>query len=279
MMKKITFLLFCFLSFVTFLTAQNTLCVETRTYTKDNLVFQGGERLTLVANYKWGLINLDVGEATLTLQEETFRDTQYFFARGVAKTYKFWDNFFKVRDIYEGRFLATNLRPTYFYRDIKEGDYKMTNTYHFNQETNVISASTQKGNNAEKKFELQGKTCTFDIISLFYNSRNLDFSDVTPGKTYPISFAIDDEVYDLHYRYIGIENIKVSKLGTFRCLKFAAKLVAGEVFTGKEELTIWITDDKNRIPMMLETPIVVGRVIARISEYGNLKHPLTSKIK
>ena len=278
-MKKIFCILFCLSVPILPTLAQDGSCMEARTYTKNNLAFQAGERLTIVATYKWGLVNMDVGEATLTLQEESFRDTQYFFGRGIAKTYKFWDKFFKVRDIYEGRFLVNSLRPIYFHRDIKEGSYKMRNTYIFDQETNMISATIQSNNNPERKYELQGKPCTFDIISLFYNSRNLDFADVTPGKTFPISFAIDEQVYDLYYRYLGRENIKVGKIGTFRCLKFAAKLIAGEVFTGKEELIIWITDDRNRIPMLIETPVSVGRVTARISEYANLKYPLTSKVE
>ena len=279
MMKKIYSLSVCFCCALIALPAQHNDCLPTRTYTADELAFQSGERLTVIAAYKWGLINMDVGEATFTLQDETFRGVHYFFARGVAKTYKFWDNFFEVRDIYEGRFRVSDLRPIYFHRDIKEGGYKMKNTYLFNFETNEINATIQSQNNPMREYNLEGKPCTFDIISLFYNSRNLDFSGLTPGKTFPISFAIDEKIYDLYYRYVGVEEVKISKQGTFRCLKFKASLVAGEVFTGKEELTIWITDDKNRMPVMMESPVIVGRVTIRLGQYANLKHPLTSKIR
>lgn len=68
-------------------------------------------------------------------------------------------------------------------------------------------------------------------------------------------------------------------MGQFRTLKFAARVVAGEVFSGKEELTIWVTDDRNRVPLMFETPIKVGSVVGRLSTFKNLKHPLTSKIR
>ena len=279
MIKEIYSLLICLCGIVIALPAQTNGCLPTRTYTKDELAFQTGERLTVIATYRWGLINMDVGEATFTLQDETFRGVHYFFARGLAKTYKFWDKFFEVRDIYEGRFRISDLRPIYFHRDIREGGYKMKNTYYFNLETNEIDATIQSKDNPERKYTLEGRTCTFDIISLFYNSRNLDFSGLTPGKTFPISFVIDEKIYNLYYRYVGVEEVKISKQGTFRCLKFKASLVAGEVFTGKEELTIWITDDKNRIPIMMETPVIVGRVTIRLGQYDTLKHPLTSKIK
>ena len=278
-MKKFIFITILLTTFTLAFAQEQTECMPIRELESDDLAFQEGERLTIVANYKWGIINTDVGEATMMLTKETFRDTTYFYSRAYAKTYKFYDKFFTVRDVYEGRFLTKNLRPIYFHRDINEGGYLMKNTFVFNQNDYTINASVQRKTNPPKDTVLQGTACTFDFISLFYNSRNLDFDNFTEGQIIPISFVVDGEIYNISYRYEGIENKKVSGLGTFRCVKIAAKPVAGEVFDGKNELHIWITDDKNRIPVLIETPIVVGRVSARISKYENLKWPLTSKIK
>ena len=278
-MKKFIFITIFLTTFTLAFAQEQTECMPIRELESDDLAFQEGERLTIVANYKWGIINTDVGEATMMLTKETFRDTTYFYSRAYAKTYKFYDKFFTVRDVYEGRFLTKNLRPIYFHRDINEGGYLMKNTFVFNQNDYTINASVQRKTNPPKDTVLQGTSCTFDFISLFYNSRNLDFDNFTEGQIIPISFVVDGEIYNISYRYEGIENKKVSGLGTFRCVKIAAKPVAGEVFDGKNELHIWITDDKNRIPVLIETPIVVGRVSARISKYENLKWPLTSKIK
>ena len=278
-MKKFIFITILLTTFTLAFAQEQTECMPIRELESDDLAFQEGERLTIVANYKWGIINTDVGEATMMLTKETFRDTTYFYSRAYAKTYKFYDKFFTVRDVYEGRFLTKNLRPIYFHRDINEGGYLMKNTFVFNQNDYTINASVQRKTNPPKDTVLQGTACTFDFISLFYNSRNLDFDNFTEGQIIPISFVVDGEIYNISYRYEGIENKKVSGLGTFRCIKIAAKPVAGEVFDGKNEISIWITDDKNRIPVLIETPIVVGRVSARISKYENLKWPLTSKIK
>jgi hypothetical protein len=281
MKRQFILLLFkIFLSSTIF--AQSTTKVDNsklKVYTDDNLVFKVGERLTLVANYRWGIINADVGEATMLVEQESFRDTQYFVVRAYATTYKFWDNFFRVRDVYEGRFDTHTLRPLYFYRDIHEGDYKMLNTMHFNNDDNTIRITVQRDKRPKKDTVLQGTPITYDFISLFYNSRNIDFSSLTEGKTYPFSFVIDDEMFDLYYRFIGRAEKNISGLGRFRCLKFAAKLVAGEVFKGDSEITIWITDDENHVPLLFESPIRVGTVSARLSKYSNLKYPLTSKIK
>ncbi len=239
-------------------------CPPLRTYTTDQLVFQAGERLTIVANYKWGIINADVGEATMVVSEESFRDTQYFSVRA---------------DVYEGHFDTRTLRPIYFHRSIHEGDYKILATMHFNDEDYTIKTFIKRNNNPVQDSVLKAYSCTYDFISLFFNSRNLDFSNLEVGKIFPFSFAIDDEMFNLGYRFVGREEKKIPGLGTFKTLRFAAKLIAGDVFTGENELDIWISDDENRVPLLLQSPIIVGRVSARLSKYANLKYPLTSKIK
>jgi hypothetical protein len=261
-------------------TAQNdTTCMPVRDLQPEELAFADGEQLTIVANYKWGLINTDVGEATMVLSQERFRDTTYFYARAYAKTYKFYDNFFMVRDVYEARFLSRNLRPIYFQRNINEGGYLMKNIFYFDDSRYTIRASVQRKTNPQKDTVLQGKSCTFDVISLLYNSRNLDFANIVKDQIIPISFAIDEGVYNIYYRYLGKETKKISGLGTFNCLKIAAKPVAGEVFDGKNEIHIWISDDANHIPLLIETPIIAGKVSARLSKYRGLKYPLKSKVK
>ena len=109
--------------------------------------------------------------------------------------------------------------------------------------------------------------------------RTIDFDSIPLGERQPISFAIDDDVYNFHYVFVGKEEKKIKGLGTFNTLKFHVRLVAGSVFTGKDEMTIWVTDDENKVPLLFESPIIVGKVQGRLTEYSNLKGPLTSKIK
>jgi hypothetical protein len=257
---------------------QDVACMPVREFTAEQLPFQERERLTIVANYTWGIVNTDVGEATMMITKEKFRDTTYFYVRASAKTYPFYDKFFMVRDIYNARFLASNLRPAYFHRNINEGGYTIKNTYTFNHSSYAIHASVQRATDPATNTVLQGKSCTFDLLSLFYNSRNLDFDHLIKDQIIPMSFAVDDELFYIYYRYIGKEVKKISGLGTFKCIKIAAKPVAGEVFDGKNEIAIWISDDKNHLPLLIETPIIVGKVSARLSQYDNLKHPLSSKV-
>ena len=154
----------------------------------------------------------------------------------------------------------------------------MKNTFNF-LPNYQIKARYERKDDPPRDTLLIGRICTFDVLSLFYFARNLDFSSDKIGIEQPISFVIDGEMYDLYYRYLGKEKKKIQGLGQFRTMKFAARLIAGEVFSGKEEMIIWITDDGNKIPLIFESPVIIGKVQGKIANFTNLKYPLTSKIK
>lgn len=239
------------------------------------LPYKDGETLHYAMNYKWGGINTDVGSATVQLE---YGDG-IFHAVVEGHTFKFYDIFFKVREHFESRFYAQTLRPASFYRDTYEGKHSMKNIYNFDKENYNIHATVQKNDRPPRDTVLPGTASTYDLVTLFFACRTLDFSKIPTDVPQPISFAIDTDIYDLYYIYKGKEVKKIQGLGTFKTLKFSAKLVAGDVFTGKEEMTIWITDDENKIPLLFESPIIVGKVSGRLTEWEELKYPVTSKIK
>jgi hypothetical protein len=253
-------------------------CIPVRDVSDAQRAFVSGEKLVYKINYSWGMVKTDVGEATATL--ERVDDSLYgdhFHAIVEGHTYKFYDIFFKVRDFFESRFSTLNGRPYYFHRNISEGKYRMIN-HHYYHEDYTIDATVKRKSSAERDTLLVGRECTFDLVSLFYFARNLDFSKVEKGVEQPISFAIDDEVFELYYRFIGEEVKKIPDLGRYNTLKFAARVVAGEVFTGEEELIIWVSKDRNKVPLMFETPIIVGEVNGRLHSFENLRYPLSGKI-
>ena len=242
---------------------------------KADLPYVDGESLTYVVKYKWGAINTDVGEAVTNL---SYADGM-FHSVITGKTYKFYDIVFKVREHFESKFYEDPIRPHYFYRNTLEGKYRIKNTFHFDKDTNLIRATIQKYDRTPVDSLLVGTGDTYDIPSLFYKVRTLDFDNIKVGEKQPISFAIDDDVYNFYYILLGREEKKIKGLGTFKTLKFAVRLVAGSVFTGKDDMFVWVTDDQNKVPLLFESPILVGKVQGTLVDFKNLKGPLESKIK
>jgi hypothetical protein len=156
-----------------------------------------------------------------------------------------------------------------FVRNVSEGGYKKYQNVTFNKTANT--AVTNKG-------VFNVPACVQDVVSAVFYARNIDFSKLNPEDKIAFSMFLDDEVYNMHIRYLGKETIK-TKYGKFRTIKFKPLLLKGTIFEGGEKMTVWVTDDNNHIPVRIESPIVVGNIKMDMMSYENIRHPLTSLIR
>jgi hypothetical protein len=267
----VTCVCFCLLN-VSLFSQSNRIC-EVK-----NTAFNAGEKVTYVLSYTWLFVWTDVGEATFSVKKDKKFGAESLHLHVLGKSYPFFDWFFKVTDIYESWVHPVNLRPIYFNRDISEGGYKKENEYFYNWEQNIVNARIRRRSGVNRFFDIPVDSCTIDVVSAIYQTRNFDFFQVFPGKSYPVSVLLDREVYSVTYTFIQREEKAVKGLGKFKTLKFKVELVAGDVFKEGQYLYVWVTDDKNKLPVYIESPIKVGSVRARIKNWEGLKHPLSSKI-
>lgn len=238
------------------------------------LPFKNGEQLTYTLGYKWGSINSDVGEGVITT---SFADST-FSAVIDGRTTKLFDLFFKVREHFETTVSLRTMRPLKFLRESHEGKYSMINRYTFNPDYSINAQIIRMGEAAPDTL-LQGNAYTYDLVSLYFSARCIDFTNVELDTRHPIAFAIDKTIYNLYFVYRGKDVISVKGIGKFNALKFNVRLVAGEVFTGNDEMTLWVSDDSNKIPLLFESKILKGTVYGRLKKYKNLAWPMSGKIK
>lgn len=261
--------------------SDSTACVPVRTVSYDDLAFGPGEKMSFMMHYRWGMINSDVGSATAHLDTVTFNGVKAFKCTAHGRTTKLYDLFFKVREDFQAWFSCDGLVPLKFTRDTYEGNYVAKNTYVYDWSVTDphIVADIYTSSMGQKSMDIPLTRCTFDLPALFYFSRNMDVDNIEVGKRYPMTFAIDDEVFNVYFILQGRETIKVKGFGTVRTIRFAAKLLAGEVFKGEEDMTIWISDDQNRLPVYFEAPLIVGVASGRMTGCEGLKYPFTALIE
>ena len=261
--------------------SDSTSCVPVRTVSYDDMAFGPGEKMSFVMHYRWGVINSDVGTATAQLDTVTFNGIKAFKCSAYGRTTKLYDLFFKVREDFQSWFSCDGLVPLKFTRDTHEGNYEAKNTYVYDWSASDphIVADIYTSSMGQKSMDIPLTKCTFDLPALFYFSRNMDVDNIEVGKKYPMTFAIDDEVFNVYFILQGRETIKVKGFGTVKTIRFAAKLLAGEVFKGEEDMTIWISDDRNRLPVYFEAPLIVGVASGRMTGCEGLKYPFTALIE
>jgi hypothetical protein len=229
-----------------------------------NEAFKRGEMLSFRLHY--GII--DAGTATLAVTDEA-RDLggrKTFHIVGLGKSQGAFDWFFKVRDRYETYIDDQAIVPWLFIRRIQEGSYTCSQDYIFNNYTEKVDVGDKTMYDTGPNMQ--------DMLSAFYNARTMDLSNSKPGDIFAINAFMDKEIFPVKIKFIGRETI-TTDLGTFKCLKFRPIIQKGRVFKHEEDLNVWISDDKNHIPIMGQAEVLVGSIKAELTGYSGLANPVS----
>lgn len=224
-----------------------------------NNAFRVGEKVSYRIHY--GLIN--AGSATISVNESpyTFGGRDAYHIVGEGRSLGSFDWFFKVRDRYETYVDKQGIFPYRFVRNCDEGGYKINQDYTFFQEKR---AYRDEKNNAYATPDF-----VQDMLSAYFYARTMDFSNKKKGDIITVMTVVDGEIYPLKMKYLGKETIKVDA-GTFKCIRFAPVVQKGRVFKKEEDLSVWVTDDMNHLPILAQAKIMVGSIKMELTSYEGL---------
>ncbi len=222
--------------------------------------FRSGEHIEMGIMYKWGAVNTEVGRARLDLETVPYGEdsTLVNHATCVIRSAPFFDVFFKMRENFQTWFTVGSHRPLEAIRDTFENGYTAANHYIYDWPRQVIRADVAyRGAPSEHK-EIAMKGMSYDIVSLIYYLRTLDWRRAEVGKPVIVPFAIDDSVFEVKVTYWGQEEFKVRRLGKYKALRFSCTVVAGALFAGDQELQVWFSDDERHLPLGVMVPLKMG---------------------
>ena len=221
--------------------------------------FKSGEKLRFVIFY--GV--LDAGMVEAELNSVVYEGKGAYHAKMLAKTIGLADKLYKVRDEYQSYFNPHTLLPYKSIRDINEGKYKRYHTDTFFHDR--LKVVTTKG------LEFDIPPTARDMVTVFFHIRNIDYSKMKNGDLIKIVTFFDDEIFPFDMRYRGVENVK-TRLGTFRCIKLVPYVEPGRIFNNEDDMTIWLSDDPNRVPIRVRFDLKVGSIKCDLVEYSGLKY-------
>jgi len=232
--------------------------------------FDTGEYFKFRIHY--GIVN--AGYATLEVKDATINNKKVFHAIGKGYTTGMSKFFFKVEDLYESYFDKQTGEPYRYIRKIDEGGYTKNQEGIFNQSENRILVKDYK-RKSEKTILLTDNVQ--DIISSFYYLRNHPNIDkLKSGESISIDMFFDEEITKFKLKYVGRQDI-TTKFGTVSTMMFKPLVQTGRVFKEKESVTLWITDDNNKVPVRIKADLAVGSLKADLEEYKGLKYPFKVK--
>ncbi|MFM1931200.1 MAG: hypothetical protein RL226_503 [Bacteroidota bacterium] len=228
-----------------------------------NTAFKTGEKLVYRVHYGF----IDAGEAVLEVKDSKwkFAGRDAFHVVGTGRSLGGFDWVFKVRDRYETYIDKQGMFPYRFIRNVDEGGYKIHQDYTFFPGKRALRT--------HEKQEYRTPGFIQDLLSAFYYARTLDFTGVKKGDTFEIITFVDGEVFPLRIKYVSTEVISLRK-GKFKCMKFVPVIQQGRIWKSEDDLEVWVTADKNKIPILVKSDILVGSIKMEMVEYQNLKNPI-----
>ena len=215
----------------------------------------------------YGFVN--AGYATLEVKESVRDNKKVFHAIGKGYTVGMSRFFFKVDDNYESYFDKETNKPYQFVRNISEGGYTKNQEGFFNQDRNKVLVKDYKSK-TENTFSVTENVQ--DIVSTFYFLRNHpNVDNLKVGESIVVDMFFDNEIYKFKLKFIGREQLS-TKFGTAPTKIFRPIVQSGRIFKEDESLTVWISDDKNKIPLRIKATLAVGSIKADLDSYKGLKN-------
>jgi hypothetical protein len=243
-----------------------------------NKIAAAGEEATYAVFYNLGFVWMNAAEVSFSTKLTKYQGKNAFLFISKGQTLPNFDWLFKVRDSFQSIADTATLQPYWFRRDNHEGNYSVKSTQVFDYINKKAFCDVTTSKTALKRDTLPLKGCVLDVLTAIYASRNIEFNHLNKNDLIPLSILIDNQIFPLYIRYLGPEIILNHDNKKFACQKFSILLVEGTIFSGGEDMTVWVSDDLARVPIRVEAKILIGSVVANVSSFKGTKYPMTSEI-
>jgi hypothetical protein len=212
---------------------------------KEKYVYDGG----------WGFIK--AGFAILGA-EYAANDPQTLLISGKVVTNNFVSAFYRVRDYVLSVNDSRGIYPFSFEQHVQEGRYRAKRWTIFDQKNGFVYDHRKDSAYVITPF-------TADYISVLFYLRTLPLA---PGDTFSLHCFVHAKDYPIFFK-VGTEREKVkSEAGTFSCLVVEPRLVGeGRGFTRRDKMTLWLTDDRYHMLVMVRAKAAIGSLTARLLHF------------
>lgn len=231
--------------------------------------FSSGEVLKYKVHY--GVITAAEAVIDVSPNLHYVNNRPCYRATVTGKTNSSFDFFIRVRDTWQSYIDTAAIVPQRSYRSIEESNYRKRETVNFDHYRNTALVETKKKNRAKETESYKIPDNVQDIVSGFYYLRTLNYDKMQVGDKLSLRGFFDEENFNMQVTFKGREVVS-TKAGDIRAIKLTPKMPKNKLFNGEDAITVYLSDDKNKIPVLIQAEMLVGSVKINLYEYKNLKH-------
>ncbi|MDU1891912.1 MAG: DUF3108 domain-containing protein [Dysgonomonas sp.] len=243
----------------------------------ENKYFQAGEDMTYDLYFKYGLIHTKAGTSTLKTVSERYNNTSALKMTLTAKSTGTARKLFKLNDTLSC-YMSKDLVPLAYIKNAEEGDdYTQEKvTYSYSGQGVAINAIRHKNGNFKFDEKLTANGCIYDMMSVVYYARTLNYKDMRKGQSSKVDFISGRKKVNMEIKYDGTEVVEANDGNKYNCWKLTLSIMDDAFDNRKEAMKVYITSDDNRMPVRLDSKLNIGSTRAMLKSYRGNKYPVTT---
>ena len=161
-------------------------------------------------------------------------------------------------------------------RDIEEGKYRLKEVVQFNYTSSKAIVDWENRHKEKGHEEYSIASDLQDIVSGAYYLRVIDYDKLKINDVVDVNSFFENKLYSMKIKYKGKEEIKTD-FGKINAIRLAPMMPENGLFEGENSIRLWLSDDKNRLPLKIQADMFVGAVEIDLKGYKNLKYPINFK--
>jgi hypothetical protein len=229
-----------------------------------NDTFQLGEEYGY--RIKFGILTLGSANVSVDNKTHTVNGLPCYRINVSGRTEGITD-LYRVRNTYTSYMDTLQYFPQKFEYSARENNYKRDQILYFDHRKNVV---VKKEKESVDTYSVPAHI--HDVISGYYSLRHIDFSTYYLGQTYTAPLFFDDESYRFKVKYAGKGTVK-TRFGKINVVKLHPILPENKLFKGEEAIRVWVSDDKNRVPIKIEVDFSFGTIVMELRKYKKNLYP------
>ena len=239
----------------------------------ENSAFKSGERITYDLYFNYGIINARAGKGSLSVSDANYRGENAYKTVMLLNTEGIANNLYSINDTLTS-YVDKNLRPLLFVKEAAEAkDYSVERQV-FNYQGDKISIRAARVWNGEERFDetVTSNRCTYDYLSVLSYVRNINYKAMKPGDRQHIQFISGRRPVQMYVNYLGTSSIKANDGKKYNVINLSMTIHDDAFTNQKEALRASLTNDDNRIPVVIDTQLKVGMVRAVLRRVEGLRN-------
>jgi hypothetical protein len=242
-----------------------------QTMENKNNSFQPGEKLNYKVSYIVSSLWTDLAALEMNTINVPGKDKPIYRMEFNASTFSDMDKIAKIRHTYQTWVDVATTKPLIMKQDSDIKGHSTKSKYSFKYKTKMADIEVASSDAPLIKKNIAINDNTFDIVSLLYYLRNLDYEAYKPGKTIPLSVLFLERVLNIKVKYVGKETIDIDKLGKKVCYKLSLEL-ENDFVVKKNSNFLWLTADNNKVPAKISANFKDGEVMVKLTQTAGLKN-------